>query len=115
MSNRFFLVAAAVFLSIGCPDGSSASTPPLMSVLSPNSPVSIEVGQSVTFGAAAEASAGIYAIEWYVGSAWESWNRYDSIWVYYQEESFTHTFQNDGTFYVYAYVYDRYSPQREDF
>lgn len=89
--------------------------PPDIMPMSPSTPLTLGVGQSQTFNIEAEAASGIKGIEWYIGSSSKKYTSLSMSWVYYRQDSWTTSFDTEGTCYVHAYVYDRETGQREDF
>ena len=92
-----------------------AHADPTMNRVSSAATVNLEVGDSQIFTVEAAASAGIYAIEWFVGSVSQKYTSYTSSWDYYQQETWARTFNAAGIYTISAYVYDRYTNQREAF
>ncbi len=90
-----------------------ASDAPTISIMSPSSPVTLNLGESKEFNIEATAGSGIKAIEWYVGSTSKKYTDYTGSWVYYKQEFWSTSFSSAGTYYVHAYVYDREAIQRE--
>ena len=111
---NILISTALLLLTLTYPAQLFASTPTMV-VDSPASPVSLNTGQSQTFTAEATATFGIKGIEWFLGSTSQRYTGYTGNWIYYKQESFSLTFNSPGTFYIYGYVYDRQTPQRQAF
>jgi hypothetical protein len=68
----------------------------------------VQPGDTVSFSIGAEDSDGdLWAAEWYVGSTSMKWDPWTKNPNYYSESIWSYTFNSVGTFYVYAYVYDK--------
>ena len=68
-------------------DTGFASLPaaPTISIMSPSTPVALNVDQSRTFNIEATAGSGIKGIEWYIGSTSQKYTSYTDSWVYYKQ------------------------------